>query len=499
MTDAAGHVDGAPDRSGAGQGAFVRRMMKSDRETPFFGSLPPSLMHAFVGSNRVLHEEVLVSLVTDLYSDGAGSASHAEVLQAIRNVISRRQFAPGEEPVVEGDADATSEYTVYGALSRADWFVETRRGGRRYVDIQPNARILLNFLIDMRNGMTSSWGGEVLKVLTLLETAERDPEERSENIRSAARSSTNFMHHLRSMTSMLAEIERDVLTRTESRHMVKAIFETFVGKYLIEDYSRLKSRTNPFHYRDRIVTCARGIRSDDGLMERLGAAYMTEGRVHHVADGIETVRRELETVVSVFTGMDDTVRVVDEASHRLERKFINMIRFRDRYDDARIDNVISLLSALARDGRPGDEVIPVSMSLPRDMETMAPDRARRERTRVTRPRQVVEEEREDPAFLRYMQELMEFQAIVDVTDKDALDFLDRRMEGRTVAGLGDFEVATLEEALVFSQLQRVFARNDDRLGRYRCRPLETMAGNEWMSITDLEITDAEASRLELVG
>lgn len=468
---------------------LVRRMRAADRETPLFGSLPPNLMKVFASTYRVVNEDILTSLVEDLLRDGVGPVGYNRAIAAIREVIEDKH--PDLDVQQEADGPQVERcYQLYNGLSAAGWFVERGIGSGRTVDFNPNARLLLNGLMDIKRGLTRSWGGEVLTVLTLIETAIANPGERSEAVRSAHRASRNFQHHLRTLTSHLTEIETRILESADLSAMIGGFFEHFVGRYLIEDYARLKSRTNPFRFREGIVEKATSLREDPVLMEALAQAYHAQGRSESVRKGFETIHRELTEVVEVFSRIDEAVEAVEGASQRLERKFMNMIRYRDRYDDASLDGIVSFARAFLADPRPHDAVIDVPLAVGVDAKVPVPDKeaiTRARRKRSERP--VIDVAGPDPAFERYVAELRAYQELVRVTPRQAADYLDRAMpDADGSVRVEDLPIASLEDALVISQLRRLAADGDGIVGgRFRVEDAGGVSDTEWITLEGLAV------------
>ena len=64
----------------------------------------------------------------------------------------------------------------------------------------PEASILVQLFAELERGEATSYGGAVLGVLSALEGAAAEPDERSENLRNALRGANAFMAHMRTVS-----------------------------------------------------------------------------------------------------------------------------------------------------------------------------------------------------------------------------------------------------------------------------------------------------------
>lgn len=475
---------------------ILRRIRRNDRETPFFGVLPPSLMNAFVKSHRLVHEDVLVTLAKDVFSDGRVDIGPHEVISVIRNVIEARH--PNFSTGYDDDAsltDINKPRYVYAKLKEWGWLNERGRGKDTRVEFQPNARLLLNFLIDMRDGMTKSWGGAVLTIETLLKAAEDDPKYKFEGIRTASQNARNFLHHLRSMSSMLAEIEREIIDARDPVSMVGSFFEAFVGKHLIADYAKLQSKTNPFHYRDNIILqCERILRNVD-LLDALGDAYKDDDRAISREEGISMINKEIGLIVSAFENVDDTLDMISQAGIRIEERFVNMMRLRDRYDDDRVEDLIGFMRVMLTSGDLLEKATIVT-DMPVPGKVLAAERNLRTREAKQRTRQRIVRRPPSAETLEYIRRNALYRDLVEVDETRVLEFLDRRMKGKKSASLDDMRPQDFKEAFTVWYLAKVFVSQGEKPlgGRYRFKFLDSRSVNDWLDLTNIEV-----ERMHVVG
>src|SRR5262249_6493469 len=181
-----------------------------------FGGLPPEAFRIFSGETRWLYASLLEYIDRDVFGDVSGIVSRQDMVAAIREFLDRqgRDVQVDEAQLDQTQVDQTqvNEASVqteqpgldakalaaYRRLLETGWLTEFRDRYRRVVDMNANARLVLAILLEIKEDRTRSYGGEVLQVLLQLEGADKDPANRSEAIRNAARSAKSFMHHLRS-------------------------------------------------------------------------------------------------------------------------------------------------------------------------------------------------------------------------------------------------------------------------------------------------------------
>jgi len=219
----------------------------SELKSRIFGALPPDLFRVFSGPARWFYADLLEQIDRTVFGDFPTVISRHEMTSAIRDFIDRR----GYEVQLEDDATGQSSSELkariaYRRLLDTGWLTEFRDRYRRVVDMNANARLVLTTLLEIKAGRTRSYGGEVLQVLLQLEGADKDPEHRSEAIRNASKSARSFMHHLRSISGAVRQIEEELVGQTDMRTLFRKFFEDFVEHFLIADFKQLKSTTNPF-------------------------------------------------------------------------------------------------------------------------------------------------------------------------------------------------------------------------------------------------------------
>lgn len=344
--------------------------MNSIAQTPpdggtLFGHLPADIFRLFAGPNRFFYADLLEYMDADLLGSGGGLVSKKGLIGAIREFIDKE----ARELVLESDGVnlSTTEraerdprcFIAYRRLLDTGWLLESRDHYRVVVDFDPSARVLLQALLDIKAGRLRSYGGAVLKVLTLLESAKDYPAERSLNVREAGLSARAFMNHLRTVSGAMRKAEDLILGQKNRKSLFHAFFADFVEKYVVQDWKHLHTRDNPFRFRVQIRSVGRAMVTDDLLIDVLAKAYVREGRAEDDAHGRDLVTGELQSILRVFDSLDDHLDLIEATKYRIERRITNTVRFMDRVSDTSSERLEAALKHLGESPDPDDAAIDV--------------------------------------------------------------------------------------------------------------------------------------------
>jgi hypothetical protein len=157
-----------------------------------FGSLPAEVFRPLAGASRLFYADLLEFLDAEVFGATGEIMSKKSVIAAIREFIDRqsREITIDSEDIGLSSAELQDQdprcFFAYRRLLQTGWLLESRDRYRVIVDLDPNACVLLQALLDIKSGRLRSYGGAVLNVLTLLESAKVNPLARSENVREAA-------------------------------------------------------------------------------------------------------------------------------------------------------------------------------------------------------------------------------------------------------------------------------------------------------------------------
>jgi hypothetical protein len=423
-----------------------------------FGSLPADLFRLLSGSARWFYASLLEYLDGVVFSVPGEILSKRALIEAIREFIEReaRDLRLDGEEAGAGPVEGADPrpFLAYNRLVSTGWLVEFRDRYRRIVDMNANARLVLGVLLDIKAGRTRSYGGEVVQVLALLESAKRNPDTQSEAVRNAARAAKSFMHHLRAVSGALRQIEDELVAQTDLRVLFRKFFEDFVEKYLIEDFKRLRSSTNPFRFRQRIIDLVADIVADEPLLRLLADAYVRERRAETVGEARDMVAGELAEVSSVFERIEEHLEMIEETDQRVELRIANTVRFMDRIAETRTERTIEAFRLLGRTNLPLDAEIDVAPSFITAAPVLGRDNLFQQKRRAAAiGPQKIRRAMPDPAMLAYRAALDAYRGRATVTPTRMADWLERAMGDRIEIEAQELPLETLDDFFVFERLR----------------------------------------------
>lgn len=462
-----------------------------------FGTLSDEIFRPLAAQTRWFYADLLIHLHTVTFDLVAEVPRKGDVLSAVREFLDgwEGRFGAVEE---EEDADVAAPdkaSSVFRRLVSTGWLVERRDRYIRYVDFDPDSRTLVEDLDRIRRGERRSYGGAVLDVLTMLESAAALPDDRSESIRNAAASARAFSSHLRMVGSAVRKLEDRILSEGRQHRIFKTYFEDFVEKFLIADYRSLRTRNNPFRFRMSILREIDRIEADALLMRQLALAYVREDRAADAVDADIAIRREFGEIRRVFEQVDEHLDAIEDVILRLERKIANTIRFSDMRKEGSVDRLVSAFQALSRRD---DEIVgranPLAFpSLPIGLQhTLAPRRPRDEIAQSSVAIAVVDQRME--AWKRAKQDYLQRTS---VSEGRVRAYLDLVMAGHADRRGSELPIADIDEFIVFQRLREVPFMFEGRLsGQFAIEMLDGRVRNEWIECRDFRIRRVSAKSSE---
>lgn len=432
--------------------------------------------------------ELVEHLEGTLFSFSAEAVRRKRALSAIAEFLSERSWQASFDEGA-GGPDGPAHSIAYARLVDCGWIVEHRDGLRTVVDFDSDARVLLQALLDIKSGKVRSFGGEVLQVKSLVETAIADPESASQNIASAGGHARRFMLNIRAITGALRKIEQDMKSRATVRDMMSSFFDGYVTDTLVTDYKKLRSRNNPYRFRHVLVETVQAAVVNGPLLDVLGAAYAREGRASDAAQAIQTIQGDLMLIAEVFSAVDDHLDMIERTNSRIERRLRNIARFLDRMGDDRTGAFVAAARALGQSRLSADHPLPVAAPIldePSPVDAASLYRARA-KPRIT-PKVVARRKERDPAMVRFEMEKRIYGERARITPEKVRAYLARQLVGRTRMPGSAMTIETLDDFFVFERLLFVHQQFGDRLPEIEVRPLRgALVDNEWIACPDFEV------------
>ncbi len=434
--------------------------MNDVRDT-LFGEIHADAFQLFARGRAAFYAELLEYLAEDIFLD-AGFTPKKDVIEGIK-IFSRNQGESDEDIGVLASR-------TYTRLRETGWLIEQKQGFHRLTDFEPSARMLLDFLLDFKSGRLRSYGSEVIQVLSLIESADRDPENRSSALSGAAKSARGFLNHLRSLSAGMRKAEEAINALTDFTVLFETFFKSYVEKFLIEDYKTIHTKANPFRYRVRILELANAILEDDFKIDILSKAYVKEARAAGPQRAREMVIADLRRVLQVFDNIDPYLDIIEETNRRVEVRIRNTVRFLDQIEEANTETLERVIANLGEKDVETVDVIPrqTFAEIPMgNMHLFSPPPARE----AIVPQEIVRPEK-SPERMQWELALLTYRERSLINTDKIEDYLKRSFGSRSQMKGSELPINSLDDFFVFE----------------RIRSLEHLAGGEMRQRWGIELT-----------
>jgi hypothetical protein len=455
-----------------------------------FGPIRQGHFRLFSGSLAHFYADLLEFLDQGIFGFSAEPVRKKQAQNEIKEFLENRAW----KERFESENDETSgggpaHVQAYARLVSCGWLIEVRDGLRTVVDIDSDARLLLNALLDIKSGKIRSFGGEVLQVKTLLDAAIRDPDNSAQTIQAAGNQARRFLTNLKAISGALRRIEQDMRQTRTIEAMMDSFFDSLVSENLVQDYRNLRSRNNPFRFRHDLVVAAEKLSSDSILLGVLSESLVREGRAPNEAAALQMIQDDLSVIIQVFVMVDDHLDLIERTNARIERRIRNIIHFLDRMGDDQTGVFIDASRGLGRNGKKSETELPVSIGLlnkpaPIDAASLYRARAKPRPTEPTVARRKVP----DPALVAYEMAKEAYSERVRVTPAKVRTFLDAQMGARSCIAGSEMRIETLDDFFVFERLPEIRTRFPNDLSEVRVERIDAgVIDNQWIRCADFRV------------
>ena len=463
-------------------------------DKPLFGSVPAGLFRVFAGSAKHFYADLLTQLAEDPFGQAGEIATRKRVFEVIAEFIDRR----GRSEVVDAlQSEGTqlvagqSYIAVYNRLKETGWLAEYKDRYRRVVDFDPAARLVLHTLLDIQSGRVRSYGGAVLNVLTLLQSVEDDPGAKALNVREAALSARGFMNHLRTVAGTMRRVEALIMEQPTAAALVRSFVTDFIEALVVQDYRNLHARESPYRFRGQILEIGERLLDSDETIGKIASGWVSGG----IAKGPDVARQpiitDLREIIRVFAGIDEHVQDIETTTFRIERRMTNVVRFSDRMATVSTDRILTAMEMLRSSGLADSEEVEVRTRLQLETLPLAaahlyspPSR------RVEAPESILSLQPPDPALLRYLQAVDEFEDRIAITPGRLARYVEAALAGASEIGVEALPVNDVEDFLMFERLHE--AALGPLAARYEIELGEGTVANEWVERRALLLRRREA-------
>lgn len=458
-----------------------------------FGYLPESLFQPLSGPKKHVYARLLMRLYERVYSARIlETPLREEVVKQIEIGLTEAGIGSTDqlsEDASEDSATSQAHNLAYYRLRDTGWLTEETEKWRVYVDMNPDAFMVLGAITDFGNSRVRV-AGAVVDVKNNLDATFREPETMAQGLANAHDTAVRFARSMRRILAGMREIEDRILGNPNAASILRTFFQDFVDGLLIADYKQLKTSNNPYRHRRTITSLAGDMLADTERIGKISRAYIEQGVLpagSTIATAEERVIAELEKIKSVFEDVGPFMDKIEDFRDRLERRIRTTVHYMDVMGEGsaeRIARLIEGLSALDTDHveirlRSPDVGLPITSLA---LYTPPPPRSPPERTRFKVPKQ-------DPYLRVYVQATTDFDRMVRVTDQKLLEFVRRHMEGRDRLASDDIRIDGIPDLFAYRAIpgRASFARSV-RLGEFTITLDENeRTANDWIDVTAFRI------------
>ena len=311
--------------------------------TQLFDRVPDRLFSPLASANRRTYGALLLDLYP-LFFDQI----HADVFpsrETVRHEIEERlavmavawqeeQESDAEAlptpPTPAGEHEVTPAALAYRRLLAAGWMEEELEGYRVRVTVPPAVGTLWGSLMEVARPDRVFYGGMVLSIFNNVQKAWEEPQAQVLALRQAAREARRFIQHLNTMIYGLKGLLGDISDCDDHRRILSRFFEDFVERILVQDYKRLKTRNNPFRYRQQILQRVRELEYDQERKQALVAGYLEQTGEADAASAGRAINDDIRQLREVFERLDGHLERMDRFRARVERRVADTVRYLDR-------------------------------------------------------------------------------------------------------------------------------------------------------------------------
>jgi hypothetical protein len=459
-----------------------------------FDILPSDLFKPLASPTRVFYADLLLSLHTKTFALASDAPRRADVLGEITSFLLKWEASNGSvsEASSGDDGPATTPEdrarSIYQRLCDTGWLLEHKDGYIRRVDLDPDAGNLLHVLSGIERGETRTYGGAVVGVLSMLQSAGTNPAEFSENVRNALRGAHDFMQHMRTVSVSLRKIEERIVRQDSLREIFRHFFEDFVQRHLISDFKTLHTKDNPFRFRARIIFQAQLMSSNSLTTFALGEGYAREGRSTTPSGGEQMVLADLAEIIRIFESTEGHLAAIDGTAARIEKRILTTARYMDRVGGQAEARIIEAMKAVSKT-EAGASGISVKTALLHRSVPIGPAHIptpRREKPPITQS--TVRENKTDAAFEAFRAAKTDYVRRTRVTFESMTAYLDRVMRDRVQVQGRDIAPTSLDVFVPFQRIREIPTMFDGAIARkYELTVIDSRISNEWIECQDFVI------------
>lgn len=460
-----------------------------------FDRVPERLFSPLSGGNR----RIYASLILDLYPLFFDQI-HADVFpskETVRHEIEERLAAMSfawqdeEDKLSIQDKDYNYPAIAYRRLLDSGWFEEENEGYQIRVAVPPAVGTLWSSLMEITRPDQVFYGGIVLSIFNNVQKAIDEPEEQVLAMRQAAQEARRFLQHLNTMIYGLKGLLGDISEFSDHRKILSHFFDDFVERILVQDYKRLKTRNNPFRYRQQILSLIRNLEYDVDKKKRLVDGFMAQTGTEDSEKAWQAINSDIDKLRGVFEQVDGHLDRVDRYRSKVERRVADTVRYLDKSQPGMATHIAGLLKAMApfvaeiadelepAFDLPLIDVLPIGAQSLRD----AP------RTRIPPEPRPLNSQFIDPAIQERQKALRAYLDKRRIDPKRLGSYLERQMSDKSSITGKELSIHGVEDFIAFTHVRHLeYLPGAQQLCRhYSIEHRDGWVDNDWVKCPDFVI------------
>lgn len=460
-----------------------------------FDLVPERLFSPLSGGNR----RVYASLILDLYPLFFDQI-HSDVFPSkdtVRHEIEERLATMSMVWQVEDEASFSQERDgnypsiAYRRLLDAGWFEEENEGYQVRVAVPPAVGTLWGCLMEITRPDQVFYGGIVLSIYNNVQKAIEDPDDQVLALRQAAQEARRFLQHLNTMIYGLKGLLGEISGISDHRAVLSHFFDDFVERILVQDYKRLKTRNNPFRYRQQILSLIRDLEYDVEKKKRLVDAFMAQAGSDDSERAWQAINNDIDKLRAVFEQVDSHLARVDLYRAKVERRVADTVRYLDRSQPGMATHIAGLLKQLgsAVASSSDDSELFVVMPLI-DVAPVAPQSLREApRNRIPPEPRPLRTHGLNPAVQARQKALRAYLDRRRIDPKRLAGYLERELGAKSSITGTQLSVNGVEDFIAFTHVRHLeYLPGAQRLTRYyRIERKDGWIDNDWVRCPDFVV------------
>ncbi len=467
--------------------------------TQLFERIPDRLFSPLASANRRIYGALLLDLYP-LFFDRI----HADVFpsrETVRQEIEERLAAMAGAWLEEPDAVPTQTALAepegnpatqaYRRLLAAGWLEEEMEGYRVRVTVPPAVGTLWASLMEIARPDRVFYGGMVLSIFNNVQKAWEEPQTQVLALRQAAREARRFLQHLSTMIYGLKGLLEEISGCDDHRLILSRFFDDFVERILFQDYKRLKTRNNPFRFRQQILQRVRELEYDLERRQALVAGYLEQTGESDSESARQSIDDDIRQLRDCFERLDGHLERVDRFRARVERRVADTVRYLDRTQPGMAARIAGLLRGLGpriaglEDGASTPFALPLIDVLPVGPQSLKESPRHR---RPPEPRPLVSRP-VDPAVQARQQALRAYLDRRRIDPKRIALYLERQLAGRAQIDGTAMTIASVEDFIAFTHVRHLsYLPGAGRLAQdYRIELRDGFMDNDWVRCPEFTV------------